>query len=184
MSLLPSCEIISGADTIVVETEPVPSTTYVIHKNQHHAINKIQKVSSPNLKFEATFDSTAIYTSIDPANQGDINKLYGFSDCGSLHQSNSARFGWRWYNNKLEIHAYTYYNGTRKSALISTVALGQTYTYELERQEGRYVFKVNGEQVTLPRACYDQADGYMLYPYFGGDEVAPHDIKIVVKDLP
>jgi hypothetical protein len=25
--------------------------------------------------------------------------------------------------------------------------------------------------------------GYRLYPYFGGDETAPHDISIWVKDL-
>ncbi len=27
------------------------------------------------------------------------------------------------------------------------------------------------------------AKGYLLYPYFGGDEVAPHDINIWIKTL-
>jgi hypothetical protein len=25
--------------------------------------------------------------------------------------------------------------------------------------------------------------GYKLFPYFGGDELAPHDVKILIEDL-
>ncbi|MDX5422996.1 MAG: hypothetical protein LPK14_12135, partial [Hymenobacteraceae bacterium] len=119
----------------------------------------------------------------DPANQADINKLYGLSDCSTDHHTNSARFGWRWYENRLEIHAYTYLNTVRRSALIGTVALGAPATYELQLKDGEYLFILNGKRLALPRACTGKGEGYQLYPYFGGDETAPHDISIVIKEL-
>jgi hypothetical protein len=35
----------------------------------------------------------------------------------------------------------------------------------------------------MPRAAATvKAKGYRLYPYFGGDETAPHDITISIRD--
>lgn len=184
LMLLPSCEVVTDVAAIDVKAPALPEEIYTIRKNEHHSINKIKKLSTSNLKFEAVFDSSAVYTTKKPANQGDINKLYGLSDCSSLHQSNSARFGWRWYQNRLEIHAYTYHKGSRNATFIAAVELGKPYVYELELHDSSYVFKVNAKQVSLPRACTGVVDSYQLYPYFGGDEVAPHDITISIKDLP
>ena len=37
---------------------------------------------------------------------------------------------------------------------------------------------------SLPRtSATSKAEGYKLYPYFGGDESAPHDIFIYIKEL-
>ncbi|HEY4650008.1 MAG TPA: hypothetical protein VIG72_01285, partial [Pontibacter sp.] len=135
------------------------------------------------LTFEATFDASAIYQTIDRSNQGDINKLYGLADCRTDHHSNSARFGWRWYNNQLEIHAYTYLNKVRQSELIGVVELNKTYTYRIDLQGNKYIFRLNGTTVEMPRHCTGLAEGYQLYPYFGGDEVAPHDISIAIREL-
>jgi hypothetical protein len=48
-----------------------------------------------------------------------------------------------------------------------------------------YEFYVDGQlNATLERkATTPKASGYLLYPYFGGDEVAPHEIDIWVKEL-
>jgi hypothetical protein len=129
------------------------------------------------------FDSSAIYKTIDPVNQYDINKLYGLADCNTFHQQNSARMGWCWVKNKLEIHAYGYKNGVRKSEFITAIPIGKPAEMSIEMQDSTYLFRVNDKFVELPRGCNGEGNGYKLYPYFGGDEFAPHDITIKVKDL-
>ena len=179
--MVSSCEVVS----IAKGEEPAPaSATYLIPKGQHSAKSRALKVAKKSrIRFEASFDNSAIYTTSNSNNQGDINKLYGISDCGSEHQTNSARFGWRWYKGRLEIHAYTYNNKVRQSELIGTVEPGQQATYELRLEDKQYVFLLNDKKVTLPRGCTGESNGYQLYPYFGGDETAPHDIKITIREL-
>jgi hypothetical protein len=179
--LVSSCEVVS----IARGEEPAPaSATYLIPKGAHSAQTRaLKSTKKSRIRFEASFDNSAIYATSDAKNQGDINKLFGISDCGSEHHTNSARFGWRWYKNRLEIHAYTYKNKVRQSEFIGTVELGQKATYEIRLEDEQYVFLLNDKKVTLPRACTGEANGYQLYPYFGGDETAPHDIKINIREL-
>ena len=40
---------------------------------------------------------------------------------------------------------------------------------------------VDDISTVIPRACDMNYKRYYLYPYFGGDEVAPHTIKIKIK---
>lgn len=167
--------------TTELETTAV---VYTIKKDSHYATSNPFMFSTNNIvQFEATFNPTAIYQTLDAENQGDINKLYGVSDCYSAHHTNSARFGWRWYGNRLEIHAYAYVNGTRQSVYIGDVELDKASTYKLELKDELYVFTLDDKQVTLPRACSGSGSGYKLYPYFGGDETAPHDITIEIKEM-
>ncbi|WP_347159274.1 hypothetical protein [Pontibacter chitinilyticus] len=182
--LLSLCACQIPAEEAVMPQPAKNTIMYLIPKGEHYATSHpFKATTTTKLSFEVTFDSTAIYTSVAPENQGDINKLYGVSDCGVSHQTNSARFGWRWYNNQLEIHAYTYLNQVRQSKYIGTVELGQKNTCTLELCDGTYTFRLNGQQVELPRACTGAGAGYQLYPYFGGDEVAPHAITIQLKEL-
>jgi hypothetical protein len=141
------------------------------------------KQDVPSLKFQAKFDSSAIYRTSVSKNQADINKLYGLSDCNSPHQENSARFGWRWHDNELQILAYTYTNKVRSYKLLGFASLNAFHSYEIEFTKDEYVFSFDDKTVTLPRSCPGNANGYRLYPYFGGDEVAPHDVVIWIKDL-
>ncbi|GAA4426959.1 hypothetical protein GCM10023188_09560 [Pontibacter saemangeumensis] len=160
-------------------------TIYSIREGAHYAdSNPFMRVQTNTLRFAATFDSTAIYSTLDPANQGDINKLYGLSDCSSDHHTNSARFGWRWYEGKLELHAYVYQNKVRKSAYVTDVVLGEATVCGIKLEEGQYVFTAGGQTVLLPRGCNGMGEGYQLYPYFGGDEAAPHPITIAIQELP
>lgn len=179
---LSSCEKLEN----VLPEKPADhkSTTYLIKKGQHSSTNRIASLDASELVFTAKFDSSAIYTTKTTANQADINKLYGLSDCGTHHQQNSARFGWRWYNDQLEIHAYSYSNGERNFKYITSVALDQEYTYTMKMTEDAYVFELDGVTVSTERSCSGDAAGYKLFPYFGGDEKAPHDIKVVIRDFP
>lgn len=138
---------------------------------------------SRTIRFKARFDSSAVYTTLQAENQGDINKLFGVSDCNSSHQVNSARFGWRWYNLRLEILAYVYINGTRKWEYITSVQINSVHNYEILVTDSSYVFNVDTSSIALPRGCAGKLDGYKLYPYFGGDEKAPHTITIEIEEL-
>ncbi|WP_462255410.1 hypothetical protein [Ferruginibacter sp.] len=48
-----------------------------------------------------------------------------------------------------------------------------------------YIFKSGNITVTMPRYVTSaEVKGYQLYPYFGGDETAPAEIYILIKELP
>lgn len=160
-------------------------TKYTIRSGQNYCDeNKFTSASYSELKFIAKFDSSAIYTNVDPVNQLDINKLYGFSDNNSLsHQQYSARFGWRWSDNALRIFGYVYNNGVRDSKELGTVAINSENSYSIKINPKSYVFTLNGVADSLPRTSTTaKATGYKLYPYFGGDESAPHAIYIWIKE--
>ncbi|GAB3814039.1 hypothetical protein [Pontibacter rugosus] len=185
---LTSCETITEvtpkADATVAQTQSLGETIYTISKGSHYSDNNgYKKLSTSSLKFEATFDSTAVYKTIAANNQGDINKLYGLSDCNTSHHTNSARFGWRWYNNRLEILAYTYLNKKWQYKLLDAVPIGKPAVCEIKMEDSQYRFIMNGKEVVMPRACSGAGAGYQLYPYFGGDEVAPHAITIKIKEI-
>jgi hypothetical protein len=190
--LVVSCQ--KELDGVVTTTNsplppPLPGTAqfteHRIAKGGHSSDkNPVKAVTITEMKFIVRFDSSAIYQSLDTNNQRDINKLYGFSDNNEDHHTNSARIGWRWYNNELQLFGYNYNNTAVKTQFIKAVSLNKDINCAIKVAAGSYIFNVDGTQVTMTRTAPDpQAVGYQLYPYFGGDEVAPHDIIIRVKDL-
>ncbi len=157
-----------------------PYEVFVIPAGKHDNGWKLQSLQSRSLNFSAVFDESAIYKTSSEENQHDINKLAGFSDCNSFHHENSARFGWRWLDGKLEIHAYAYVNGERVTEYIGDVSLDEAYDYRLQMTDSDYVFYLQGYdpvRITRNSPC-DRGFYYMLFPYFGGDETAPQDIVI------
>lgn len=162
---------------------PAEIKKYVIRTGEQHATLTFETAELNRLKFRALFDTSSIYQTADPANQADINKLYGVSDCNTYHHNNSARFGWRWYQEQLEIWAYSYVNGERVSTFIDTVELDTYNDYEILFTEHKYIFRLNDKEVEMERACQAKATGYKLFPYFGGNETAPKDISIWIEEL-
>jgi hypothetical protein len=155
--------------------------TYYIAKGTFDATNiSYTPVSQPHVVFTARFDTSAIYTTQSSANQGNVNKLYGFSDCNSFHQHNSARVGWRWFGNQLELYAYSYANGAVTATLLQAVSVNQAIVCEISSTTSQYVFKVNNvERARTPRGCtLTTINGYRLFPYFGGSEPAPKNVQI------
>ncbi|MEQ9468296.1 MAG: hypothetical protein RLN88_12860 [Ekhidna sp.] len=159
-----------------------PYENFIIPAGRHDNGWKLQSLQSNTLSFATIFDQSAIYQTSTTENQHDINKLMGFSDCNSTHHENSARFGWRWLDGKLEIYAYAYVNGERITEYIGDVELDQPADYQLQITNDHYLFYLQGHDPVSIRREAPCSKGlyYMLFPYFGGDEVAPHDIRIQI----
>ena len=161
-------------------------TKYAISKVQHYANNNSAvAISVSEWRFQVYFDSSAIYT-VPGADQFDINKLSGFADNKSLHTQYSARFGWRWSEGRLRLFGFVHNAGVIKGKEISSIDIGKIYTCSIKVVEGQYVFTIEDfkNSVVLPRAAATPAaEGYRLYPYFGGNQVAPHEIHIWLKYL-
>lgn len=155
---------------------------FKIKEGKHYSGTHFSLFSGESLSIMFQFDDSAVYQTKEPNNQKDINKLFGFSDCGNRHHKNSIRLGWRWLNEQLEIHSYSYVNSERKHKLITTVPLNEPIPAEIKvLPEGSYLVTVNGITVKSQRGCTGKHPlGYILFPYFGGDETAPHDILITV----
>ncbi|MEP1094102.1 MAG: hypothetical protein ABJG78_03280 [Cyclobacteriaceae bacterium] len=160
-----------------------PYENFTLPEGKHDKGIKAQSLQSSTLRFEAIFDQSAIYQTQIVENQHDINKLLGFSDCNSFHHGNSARLGWRWLDGQLEIHAYAYVNGERIIEFVGTVALDMSNSYQIKMTDDAYIFYLEGfDPVEIKRGNHcDKGLYYMLFPYFGGDEVAPHDILIQIR---
>ncbi len=159
--------------------------TYIIPAGEHDiSQNKNSLFNGNILKFQAIFDSSAVYNTVVPENKYDVNKLMGFSDCSSQHHENSARFGWNWYENALHIFAYTYVNGNRIVREIATTKIGHPNVYQIEIVGNQYIFTFDNQVVSMDRHCSGGVGiAYNLYPYFGGDETAPHKIKLKIRNL-
>jgi hypothetical protein len=170
-------------------TAPTPSVTgfisYKIKQGEQFCDKNVLKaVETSEMKFLVKFDSSAIYQTIDPSNQYDINKLFGFSDNNGLHHVFSARIGWRWSDNALRLFGYIYNNGVQENKEIAAVSIGKEINCKIKSTSTNYIFTVDGNTIAMPRlSTTPMAKGYQLYPYFGGDELAPHDITILIKEL-
>lgn len=177
--------------SIAKETIPASGTSkdyvqYTIHKGNQYCDENIYKpIEYSELKFSVKFDSSAVYATKESANQYDINKLYGFSDNNSYHHKFSARFGWRWSDGALRLFGYVYNDEVRSFKQIGIVNIGSENFCSIKIDTNIYIFTLNNKTDTLARkSTTSKALGYKLYPYFGGDEVAPHDINIWIKELP
>ena len=156
---------------------------FTISAGQHSSIQRQEVFDGQGMEVIVKFDESASYTLQDSNNQGDINKLVGFSDCGQHHQSESARFGWRWFNGELQILAYVYREGRLEYELMGTIAMNQEVNLSIMIEPEVYRFSGDGLQlVTVARTGTCEAgENYWLWPYFGGDEAAPHSVRIEMK---
>jgi hypothetical protein len=182
-----SCD--KSQEAIVTINHPAVSTPqfikYSIRAGQQYCDQSVYKQTNyTELKFIVKFDSTAIYQTIAADNQYDVNKLFGFSDNNDEHHHFSARFGWRWSNGALRLFAYIYNNGVMSFEELGTISIGTEHTCSIKLTAAYYIFTINNTSKNMPRASTTaSAVGYQLYPYFGGDETAPHDINIWIKQL-
>lgn len=176
-------------------TKPVIETTqmqvnqesfkaYVIPKGAHYCNQStVNQLNINEMHFSVQFDSSAVYSTSSPDNQYDINKLWGFTE-GTDNHLNSARLGWGYNENKLKLYGYAYADGQRNSVEICSIDLNTQIDCSIKIATGLYLFTVNGKTLSLPRSVLGtNTIGYQLYPYFGGDETAPHDIQILIKTV-
>jgi len=166
-------------------------TKYIIREGAHECEQRrIKRVSGSSMNFIAKFDSSAIYPAIitDYNHSFDINKLWGFSEGWNNHD-NSARIGWRWMNNQLQLFAYVYVHGkllrdavSYDPPFIKTVAIGAEVNCSIAISANSYIFSVDEVVVKTTRGVSSpKFSGYQQFPYFGGVLTAPHLITIYIK---
>jgi hypothetical protein len=163
-------------------------TKYTIQQGAHSCDQSTFKpVSGSSMNFIAKFDNTAIYVISNTAEATDVNKLYGFTETLDNH-INSARIGWRYLNNRLELFAYVYVNGTLlrdatyTPPFIKTVDIGAEINCSIAVSGASYIFTIDGVEVRTPRGLTTTTfSGYQQYPYFGGTEVAPQLMNFYIR---
>jgi len=169
----------------------IKETVYLIKKGKHESsiessLNPkgLRTLKSETMSLTVRFDESARYN-INEKNQKDINKLFGFADCNSLHHENSARFGWN-YNtdtDEVDIFVYVYQNTQRIYEKIGSMNIGQSMNMSISLEGDEYRFWFDNESKTIKRGTTcEKGVYYLLYPYFGGDEVAPQDIRVYITE--
>ena len=155
---------------------------FTIAQGEHYATQRhVEALQQASLAFQARFDETAEYRLRDGF-QDSKNKLLGFSDCNSAHHENSARFAWQWYNNRIEIFAYCYVDGQRMEAFLGTVEKNEVANYEVVISPTAYTFIFKDQKTEIARRSKCDVGVYvMLWPYFGGQIPAPHEINIYLR---
>lgn len=174
------------ANPVVLAPPNISFVQYNIKAGEQYCDkNFLTAVQYNELKFWVKFDSTAMYTTLLASNQNDINKLYGFSDNEARHHEFSARFGWRWSGKALRLFAYVYNSGERSSVELGAITINAAHYCSIKVDGDKYIFTLNDKTFTMPRTAKTvKGIGYKLYPYFGGDELAPQNINIRIKELP
>jgi hypothetical protein len=153
---------------------------FKIKEGKHRSVNRVELTKKTDLNFTFILTESCIYNLENKENQYDVNKLFGMSDGGN-HMDNSARLGWRYLNGKLEILGYTHYNKQFDFEKICDVEPNVEYNCQISFLEGKYRFIVGSNTLEMGRFNDKNKRNYILYPYFGGDEVSPHDMTIKIK---
>lgn len=134
------------------------------------------------------FDESCRYD-LGNDDQFDTNKLVGI---GYLwhHHKDSARFGWRYWTERkeIELSAYCYVNGRRVIQHVGFCQIGKQYKIHLTVSKQTYFFGIDDcdskaiWHTEVPK-YHQKKLKYGLWPYFGGNQVAPHTMKIELKRL-
>ncbi len=136
-------------------------------------------------KYEIIFSKNCIYKFND-VDDFDINKLFGISL--GFHHKNSIRFGWNVDGEKIAIYTYCYKFGERFMDKIVSVSVEKKYTFEIKNFKESYDLKIineSGQIVGWANIFKPETPnwGYRLFPYFGGNKTAPHDMEIKMKKI-
>ncbi len=155
---------------------------YNIKKSKHSSGLHFCPFFKNKLSFTAEFTDSCLYD-LGNIDQLDINKLMGFS-CG-FHHKNSARIGWRAKGDLIEIVSYCYVNGVRiLEETLGTVKPNEKFSCIIKDVGDIWMIQfknaIGFSKVYVKKNSISSC-GYMLYPYFGGNNVAPHDMQIKIK---
>lgn len=162
---------------------------YIIRKGRHRCRHGMRLYyGKVHGKYLFNFDKTCLYEKRNE-DDSDLNKLLGWSY--GWHQKNSIRIGWRSLAGKIELFFYMYNNGHRLLGKLTEVKADRWYKIKIEVLEeyncvaftlrtadGGLICKTS-ETFVIPRFVM----GYKLYPYFGGNNMAPRDMKIKLEEV-
>ena len=163
---------------------------YTIDKGNHYSDGPIDKLFGNNNRadsweWEVIFEQSCIYSESDlfnPSNYLDVNKLIGFSDCDRHHSQYSCRVGWRASGDSIELLIYKRDDNNIGFKSLKKVYPDQIVNVTLDFKDTIYTSCIDGICDTLVRPCPDWSGRkYSLFPFFGGQETAPHKMKIRIK---
>lgn len=160
---------------------------FTIQQGKHYPdkifINRIPSRDGcyTELNFQFYFPDTSYIYDIGD-NQSDWNKLFGITPFVNTIHEYSIRVVWRWFNNKLQIGYYIYMPESPKviKGVITTTSRDIINDATIMVWDNMIVIRVNEDDFTYfdGKSC---PGWWTSMPYFGGDEVAPHDIHISLK---
>ena len=158
---------------------------YTIPAGEHSSGSFLNHPDNSRISFQFVLDNSAYYETEIPENQYDVNKIYGMSDFGLRHQKYSIRLGWRYINNELQLCWLRHEEGRHSSATIRAIEPGVIYNATIDIKTFFYVIVIDNDTTMVrrrPEGNWGLVRRYYLYPYFGGNEYAPHDITIKIKE--
>lgn len=165
---------------------------YKIKKGNHRSKNSIKLTKKPCLFGHVKFTESCRYhlgrIRLDDGrfidNQLDWNKLFGFSCAGQNHNKNSIRLGWR-YNvdlDKIDLCLYIKQAGeTIIKEFSKKCEIYEELLITINKIGSSWVVIVGTEVVHFDFLMPFKGLHYHCYPYFGGDDVAPHDIDVLFR---
>lgn len=178
---------IDNSQPVHVDLDTIPWTTYTILSGEHYSQKGagLRFFTADSLRFKLAFDTTIRAKNANPVNQMDWNKVLGFSDCATHHQTNSARLVWRYDTvaDNVALGQYLYIDEERSYKELTKIEIGDTINALVFRGDGQYGFDVNGVSSRIPKSCNSKLVSYWLYPYFGGDETAPQKVNVHIQHL-
>lgn len=135
------------------------------------------------IKYQVLFKQNCIYQFGD-IDDFDINKLFGLSF--GMHHTNSVRFGWNTDSGEIGIHNYCYISGKRVMSKIASIPTETSFVFEIFIYDSYYELKItdmDGKLIGWSEVAKPKTTkwGYHLFPYFGGNKCAPHNIDIYMK---
>lgn len=165
---------------------------YLIRKGWHRVLHLprfffLSKNRTLTVSKTFNFNTSCMYYFDDDSDFAK-NKLFGINVGLTIEpHTNSFRFGWNCeeLNGQIQIYKYEYINGERSNSKICDVWLNRDYTYEIEKTDKRINYTVyddNLNAIATSETVFTMqipfTMGYMCFPYFGGEEPAPHNMKI------
>lgn len=153
---------------------------YVFKKGRHFAWHffKFYFKNSGTIEHRVKFSKNCLY-SFGTIDDFDVNKLFGRSF--GYHHTNSIRFGWRSDGKNIIIYAYNYKDGVRHIKELCKCIVNKEYTFKMKYSPKDVLLEISSKDWTTKYAMDINAKrkfGYKLYPYFGGNRTAPHEMIV------
>jgi len=167
------------------EVDDLGFRVYTIPAGEHSSGSFLNHPDNSRISFQFILDESAYYQTEIPENQHDVNKIYGMSDFGLRHQKYSIRLGWRYIDNELQLCWLRHEEGVHSSGTIKTIEPDVIYDATIDIKTFYYVIVIDSDTTLVrrrPEGNWGLIRRYYLYPYFGGNEYAPHDITIKIKE--
>lgn len=126
------------------------------------------------------FDESCVYD-LKSEDQFDVNKLFGLGFFPN-HMQTSARFGWNWNlkNEVIDIFSFVHRQGKFYFDYMTFIEIEKPITLTLFVQKRQVIFEAQKKTAIVSKSeqLITNPLAYQLHPYFGGNQFAPHDMKI------